>query len=469
VNPHLLLLIVYSVGVVALGVWASRFVRGSSDFFVGGRSLGPALLMSSMLAANIGAASTVGVAGKAYQEGISAWWWVGSAGIGSLLFALTVAPALWRLAKAHQFYTTGDYLEFRYGAGIRTALSVVICLAALMLLAGQLLAGATILKLVIGIPLWSGALIGAAIMTIYFVAGGLLGSAWVNSLQLIVMLGGFLFVLPVVLENAGGLHAVSHPAGAPPFFGSFFHSTGPGSGWMFLVLTAPSFLISPGLIQKAYSARSESALKLGIGLNALVLMSFAFVPVIFGMAARSAVPGVSSPNDVLPAFLMTALPAWLGALALSAVFSTEVDTCDTILFMLSTSISKDVYKRHINPSASDAQLLRVARIAAAAGGAAGVVLSLVVGTVLGAVQIFYQVMVVTFFVPVVGGLYVRAMDTRGAAASIAFGLLGLVAAWTVITPAFRWADPVLVGVFAAVAAASVSVFIGPPREVRQET
>ena len=104
---------------------------------------------------------------------------------------------------------------------------------------------------------------------------------------------------------------------------------------------------------------------------------------------------------------MTALPAWLGALALSAVFSTEVDTCDTILFMLSTSISKDVYKRHINPAATDAQLLRVARMAAAAGGAAGVVLSLVVGTVLGAVTIFYQVMVVTFFVPIVGGLYVR--------------------------------------------------------------
>ena len=228
---------------------------------------------------------------------------------------------------------------------------------------------------------------------------------------------------------------------------------------MYLVLTAPSFLISPGLIQKAYSARSESALKLGIGLNALVLMSFAFVPVIFGMAARGVLPSVNSPNDVLPAFLMTALPAWLGALALSAVFSTEVDTCDTILFMLSTSISKDVYKRHINPSASDAQLLRVARAAAAAGGAAGVVLSLVVGTVLGAVQIFYQVMVVTFFVPIVGGIYVRALDTRGAAASIGFGLVGLVAAWTFITPAFRWADPVLVGVFAAIAAAAVVVWM----------
>jgi SSS family solute:Na+ symporter len=210
------------------------------------------------------------------------------------------------------------------------------------------------------------------------------------------------------------------------------------------------------LIQKAYSAKSERALKLGIGLNAMVLMLFAFVPVIFGMAARTALPQVASPNDVLPAFLMTALPVWLGALALSAVFSTEVDTCDTILFMLSTSISKDVYKRHLNPSASDAQLLRVARMAAAAGGAAGVVLSLVVGTVLGAVTMFYQVMVVTCFVPIVGGLYVRRMTTRAAAASIVAGLLGLLAAWLMITPAFRWADPVLVGLFAACAGAGVA-------------
>ena len=466
---HLFLLIVYSVGVIGLGLWASRFVRGSSEFFVGGRSLGPMLLMSSMLAANIGAASTVGVAGKAYQEGISAWWWVGSAGIGSLLFALTVAPALWRLAKAQQFYTTGDYLEFRYGAAIRTCLSIVICVAALTLLAGQLLAGATILKLIVGIPLWAGALVGAAIMTIYFAAGGLLGSAWVNGLQLVVMLAGFLMALPVALEQAGGLASVTRPPGAPSTFATFFHSSGPGSGWMFLVLTAPSFLISPGLIQKAYSAKSEAALKLGIGLNAVVLMAFAVVPVLFGMAARSAVPGIANPNDVLPTFLMTQLPAWLGALALSAVFSTEVDTCDTILFMLSTAISKDVYKRHINPAASDAQLLRVARISAAAGGAAGVILSLVVGTVLGAVTIFYQVMVVTFFVPIVGGLYVRGMSTRAAAASIVAGLLGLLAAWLVITPAFRWADPVLVGLFAAVGAAASVVVAGRGQLAPQET
>ena len=54
-SPHLVLIAAYSVAIVGLGLWTSRMVRGSSDFFVAGRSLGPGLILSSMLAANIGA------------------------------------------------------------------------------------------------------------------------------------------------------------------------------------------------------------------------------------------------------------------------------------------------------------------------------------------------------------------------------------------------------------------------------
>ena len=110
---HLALLIVYSAVIVGLGLWTARLVRGSGDFFVAGRRLGPGLIFTSMIAANIGAGSTVGAAGLAYRDGLSAWWWVGSAGLGSLVFAFTVAPRLWRIATERNFYTTGDYLEFR--------------------------------------------------------------------------------------------------------------------------------------------------------------------------------------------------------------------------------------------------------------------------------------------------------------------------------------------------------------------
>jgi SSS family solute:Na+ symporter len=383
-----LLIVVYSAVIIGLGIWSARFVKTSRAFFVAGRSLGPGLFFASMLAANIGAGSTVGAAGLAYRDGISAWWWVGSAGLGSIVFALTIAPRLWKLARDHDFYTTGDYLEFRYGPYVRTAAVVLIAVGSLALLAGQLIAGAAILHVVTGAPRWAGALIGGTIMTAYFTAGGLLGSAWINTLQLLVMLAGFALVLPVALSAAGGLPALVGPE-APVWFGDITHSAGPYSGWTLLALTGPAFIVSPGLIQKAFGARSAGAARTGILLNAVALLMFAAIPVILGMVARVTMPGITDPNAVLPTLLTHALPAWLGAIALAAVFSTEVDTCDAILFMLATSASKDIYKRFIAPGATDAQLLKFGRGAAVAGGIQGVLLAMWLDTVIGALTIFY--------------------------------------------------------------------------------
>ena len=449
---HLTLLVVYSLAIVGLGLWTSRLIRGSGDFFVAGRRLGPGLVFTSMIAANIGAGSTVGAAALAYRDGLSAWWWVGSAGLGSIVFAFWVAPRLWHVAKQHDFYTTGDYLEFRYGVTVRTTATLLVGLGTLALLAGQLIAGAAILNVLTGIPRWAGALIGGAIMTIYFTAGGLLGSAHVNAVQLAVMLVGFAFALPVALGAAGGLDGITG-ASVPAWFGDLMYSAGPGSGWTLLVLLGPAFIVSPGLIQKSWGARDERALRTGIAVNAVVLLIFAFIPVLLGMAARVMMPGLSDPNAVLPALLREQLPVWLGALALAAVFSTEVDTCDAILFMISTSASQDVYRRFLNPVATDAQLLRVARMTAVAGGAAGVVLAIVLQTVIGALTIFYSLLVVTLFVPIIGGLYSQRAGSVSALAAIAAGVATMfVMRLGGAGNASPWLDPTLTGLIAAAAA-----------------
>jgi SSS family solute:Na+ symporter len=448
VNLHLILLIGYAVGIVGFGLWTARFVRQSADFFVARRSLGPGLILASMLAANIGAGSTVGAAGLAYRDGISAWWWVGAAGLGSFVLAFWVGPRLWRLAAAHGFYTTGDYLEFRYGAEVRIVTSLMTCVGALAILAGQLIAGAAILNVVIGIPLWMGSLVGAAIMTIYFTAGGLLGTAWVNSLQLVIMLVGFLIALPVAMNTVGGLGALTAPP-APPWFSDFLYSAGPGSGWTLLYLLVPAFIVSPGLILKSFGAESERALTIGAAANAVALLLFAFVPTLFGMTARLANPDIANPNLVLPTVLLEQLPAWLGALALAAVFSTEVDTCDAVLFMISTTLSKDLYQRHINPNASDQRLLLIARVSAVAAGSAGVVLSVYLGTVTQALTIFYALLGVTFFVPVLGGLWVPRAGKSEALAAICAGVLTLIVVGFVLPQRPRWLDPTMAGIAAA--------------------
>src|SRR5438874_8924460 len=137
---YLLIIVIYSAAQIAFGLWIARRVRGSGDFFVAGRRLGPGLLFATFLAANIGGGSTVGATGLGYRDGLAAWWWVGSAGIGSIVLAFWIGPAIRRLAAAHDLRTLGDYLELRYGPSVRGIIALLLWVGSLAILAGQLIA-----------------------------------------------------------------------------------------------------------------------------------------------------------------------------------------------------------------------------------------------------------------------------------------------------------------------------------------
>ncbi|MDX1578684.1 MAG: sodium:solute symporter family protein [Gemmatimonadota bacterium] len=439
------LLLGYSAALVGLGVWIGRRVESAGGFFVAHRRLGPLLLFATVLAANIGAGSTVGAAGLGYRDGLSAWWWVGSAGIGTILLAVWVGPRIWRVASAHGLLTVGDYLEHRYGRSVRALIAALLWLATLTILAGQLIAMAEILQVVAGAPRWVGALVGGLVMTVYFAAGGLLASAWVNLVELAVLALGFALAVPWALAEAGGWSAVAAAPAAAPDYLDFWQ--GGGSGWIYLALLGPAFIVSPGLLQKAYGAIDERAIRRGLLAAGVALLAFAFVPILIGMIARSLDPSLASRELALPTLLVTAVPPLIGMLGLAAVFSAEVSSADAILFMLSTSLAKDLYKRFVRPEATDAQVLRVARGAAVAGGLLGILLALALATVIESLTIFYSVLSVSLFVPVVAGLHSRRPGVPEALAAIAAGVSAL-AAVRLFAPADapRLADPTLIGI-----------------------
>lgn len=416
-SPHLVVLLLYSVILIALGLRVGRLVKGPEDFFVAGRRLGSGLLFATLLAANIGAGSTVGATGLAYQEGLSAWWWNGSAGIGSLLLAVWIGPRIWRAAFRGNYLTVGDFLESRYGRGVRGTVAALLWLGTLAILAGQFLGMSRILEVVAGVPKVAGCVLGGALVTTYFTAGGLAGSAWVNVVQLTVKLAGFAIALPLVLAGVGGAEGLLHAAPAP----GYTNFWGPSSASL-LALMVPAFIVSPGLLQKAYGAQSERAVRIGVGVNAAALLAFGFVPALLGMAARTLHPGLASQELALPTLMVQDLPTAVGALALAAVFSAEVSAADAVLFMLSTSLSQDLYRSFLSPNATDRRILQVARGAAVAGGTAGVLLAILSPTIIAALSVFYGLLGVTLFVPVVAGLHLRRTGAPEALASIGAGI-----------------------------------------------
>src|SRR5262245_53582331 len=207
-NVQVAALIAYSALFIAFGLFISRRVKKADDFLVAGRSLGPGLLATTFLAANIGAGSTVGATGLGYIYGFGAWWWVGCAGIGSLILANTVGPKIWDLAARNGWRTVGDFLDHRYNRSVRGLIAVLLWLGTLMILAGQLIAISQILEVVSGLPKWQGCIIGGIVVTSYFAAGGLLTSVWVNLIQLTVKFAGFLLAVPFGIAAAGGWRAL---------------------------------------------------------------------------------------------------------------------------------------------------------------------------------------------------------------------------------------------------------------------
>jgi SSS family solute:Na+ symporter len=244
-----------------------------------------------------------------------------------------------------------------------------------------------------------------------------------------------------------------------PLYWSFWRFD--ANGVLNLALLTPAFIVSPGLLQKAFGARDDAAVRWGVGLNALGLFAYAGVPAVLGIIARSQFPTLQSADLALPTLLMYSLPPVLGALGLAAVFSAEISAADASLFMLTTSLSQDLYKRFINPDAGDDQVLRVARWTAVAGGLGSAAIAVVSESVLGTLRIFYTLLGVTLFVPIVGGLYTRRTSTRSVLAAIAAGVAAMLAT-QLATGGAGWGPltPALTGLLAAIAAWALTIAFG---------
>ncbi|HEX4566710.1 MAG TPA: hypothetical protein VH138_08750, partial [Vicinamibacterales bacterium] len=269
---YLLIIATYSAAQIALGVYVSRRLRGSSDFFVAGRALGPGMLAATLLAANIGGGSTIGAAGRGFRDGFAAWWWVGSAGFGSIVLAWWIGPRIRRIAAEHELNTVGDFLEWRYDARVRATIAVLLWAGAVAILAGQLLSMSVVFTAAVGLSRTVGCVIAGAVATAYFAAGGLKSSVAVNVLQLTVKLLGFAIAFPLALSVAGGVDGL-HASIADP--GQWNVVRNGASGWIYVPMLMPAFIVSPGLLQKVYGARDDRAVRIGVGVNAAVLLMFA--------------------------------------------------------------------------------------------------------------------------------------------------------------------------------------------------
>ena len=153
-----------------------------------------------------------------------------------------------------------------------------------------------------------------------------------------------------------------------------------------------------------------------------ILLGYAVLPVLLGMVARVRFPDLAEPGLALVKLFGEAAPEWLGALMLAAIVSAEVSSADAVLFMITTSLVRDVIAPRKTEPLNDAAMLVTTRRSALAVGMLGVLLAHWFRSILSALSFFYSLLTVTLFVPLVAGLFWQRPGQRTALTAIGCSL-----------------------------------------------
>src|SRR6266542_2604596 len=189
------------------GLWISRLIRDSDDFFVAGRELTPFILAATITATNLSMFHFVGMGGTAYKNGISIIWqnWTGNMAL--VLSGIFVLPLMRRL----RIRSVPEFLEMRYARGLRTLVGAFWGIRLSVYLGLLLYIAATAAIVITGWKSYAAWLMIFSLVSILYSAiGGAWAVAIMDSVQFIIMLAGALVIFPVAMRLAGGIPAMFH-------------------------------------------------------------------------------------------------------------------------------------------------------------------------------------------------------------------------------------------------------------------
>jgi SSS family transporter len=416
----------YFAVVLGVAVWGYFHTETEEDFLAAGRTIGPWVGGAVLAATQISAGTFVGTLGRHYLTGVSfTWIWFGL-WTGWIISAIFVAPKLRRFGAL----TVADYVGKRFASeGARTLSAGLIILTYTVYLTAQFQAAGEIASAIFGVRPLSAMLLLLASTGFYTALGGVRSSSYIEFLQTLIMVVALVLALPIVVGSAGGFRALGEFVGSidPRVTGWWF-------SWRELVAFGVAFGLSiaaaPYEMTRYYSMRDVPTVRKAIGISMAAQVLIGSSVMILGIGMRGLFPYLPSPDQASSIMASVVMPPLLGSLFLVAMMSAIMSTVNSILLVTAGAFAHDLYKRLINPQATERRLLMVNR-------ASIVLLGLVPFWF--AMQKFGDVQAIVveqakfiasfFFVPVVLGLNWRRGTRQGAIWSMAAGFIGCLL-WT---------------------------------------
>jgi SSS family transporter len=423
------LVVIYLVISIGIGLYAATRVHNARDYIVAGRHLPFYVVLAMVFATWFGAETVLGISATFLEEGFRG---LISDPLGAslclVLFGLIFARPLYRM----NLLTLGDYFRVRYNRQTELVLSICIVLSYLGWVGAQMTALGLVFNVLSGdaVSTTQGVLIGAAVVLVYTLFGGMWSVAMTTFVQMIVIVLGLAYVTWLAGDMAGGFGTViAHASAAGKFEWLPQLDALDMLAWIAALLTMMLGSIpQQDVFQRVNASKDERVAVWGTTLGGVSYFFFAAIPLFLAYTATLIDPAMvtrlteQDSQLILPTLIINYMPFTAQVIFFGALLSVIMSTASGTLLAPAVTFSENVLKGFWQDM-SDSQLLLATRATVVVF--AGLVTLYAVTSdesIHGMVENAYRITLAGAFVPLVAGLFWSRANNLGATLSIVLGL-----------------------------------------------
>jgi solute:Na+ symporter, SSS family len=381
----------YFAVIIAIGLYKGRGSRSIESFAVGDRNIPWWAVLASILAAEISAATFLGAPGEGYEMRSFTY---AQLALGTILARVIIAYVFIKPYYDFRVVSIYEYLLLRFGERTKDTASAIFLItralasgtrlyvAAIVFVMGYEMVTAETLNIWQQVWIYILALTAITALTaLYTALGGIKAVVWTDVIQACIMFGSLGFAIWSLLHAIpGGWQGVNETLNQPGDWQFFSSGLEPGRSfwdnvrdileseytiWAALIGSTFTTLATHGtdqdMVQRMLTAKNHHRSRLSLILSGFadlpLVMAFLFVGILLWAFYQQ--PGKNAPFAF---YIVHELPPGLRGVLIAGIFATAMGSLSTALNALATSFTEDWYRPYIRKNASQAEIVRAARI-----------------------------------------------------------------------------------------------------------
>ncbi|MEU5260852.1 sodium:solute symporter family protein [Amycolatopsis sp. NPDC021455] len=450
----------YFALVLGIGYLARRQVSSSLDFFLSGRSLPAWVTGLAFISANLGAVEVMGMSANGAKYGLPTvhYFWIGA--IPAMLFLGIVMMPFYYGSKVR---SVPEFMRRRFGKPAHLVNGISFAAAQILIAGANLFLLASVVKLLLGWPLWVSIIVAAAIVLSYTALGGLSAAIYNEVLQFFVIVIALVPLTIIGLVKVGGWQGLVDKVTNSPGGSAQLHSwpgdnlTGFGNSLLSVlgIVFGLGFVLSFGYwttnfveVQRAMASKSMSAARRTPIIGAFPKMLVPFIVIIPGMIAAvtvseyvkdkqvlldggTAESGVTF-NNALLLLMRDLLPNGMLGIAIAGLLASFMAGMAANLSSFNTVFTYDIWQTYVQKDKPDHYYLNLGRVVTSVGTIAAIGTAFIAsnsGNILDYLQDLFSFFNAPLFATFILGMFWKRMTPHAGWSGLVLGTASAITVW----------------------------------------